>query len=93
MVSIIWDGALLHTKFVVIARRNPANVPTLEAYAGSANFTFAAMNKNFGEHPQRLQGLQDPQALLHLTLLLLKDIYPGVVDFLVKKKKAKRARY
>ena len=93
MVSIIWDGGLLHTKFLVIARRNPAYVPTLEAYAGSANLTFAAMNKNFGEHLQRLQGVQDPQALLHLTLLLLKDIYPGVVNFLVEKKKAKRARH
>jgi len=94
MVSIIWDGGLLHTKFLVIARRNAAlHVPTLEAYAGSANFTFAAMNKNFGEHLQRLQGVQDPQALLHLTLLLLKQIYPDVVNFLVEKKKAKRARH
>ena len=84
IVSIIWDEGLLHAKYLVIARRDPTTTAaTLEAFAGSANFTFAAMNKNLGEHQQRLRGGQDAQALLHFTLLLLKQIYPQVIETLL----------
>jgi hypothetical protein len=83
-VSVIWDGGLLHAKYLVIARRDPATRETrLEAFAGSANFTFAAMKKNLGEHQQQLRGGQDAEALLHFTLLLLKQIYPQVIETLL----------